>query len=178
MLQAACDRDDYGLFQKYTDVIEKRHQPIQLRDLLDFKPAGPGEPLERVQSVNEIRKRFVTPGMSLGALSPEAHGTLNVAMNRIGAKSDSGEGGEDPKRFTPRPNGDNENSAIKQVALGGRGRKLQSECQLSAKSGLVSSASRRIAAMFWRPLIGSKNGSSPNSPMAFENRSSASSSIA
>jgi glutamate synthase (NADPH/NADH) large chain len=56
--------------------------------------------------------------MSLGALSPEAHGTLNIAMNRIGAKSDSGEGGEDPDRFTPRPNGDNENSAIKQVASG------------------------------------------------------------
>ena len=63
MLQAACDRGDYGLFQKYTDVIEKRDEPIQLRDLLDFKPAGPEEPLERVQSVNEIRKRFVTPGM-------------------------------------------------------------------------------------------------------------------
>jgi Glutamate synthase domain 2 len=56
--------------------------------------------------------------MSLGALSPEAHGTLNIAMNRIGAKSDSGEGGEDPARFRPRPNGDNANSAIKQVASG------------------------------------------------------------
>src|SRR3546814_13053073 len=56
--------------------------------------------------------------MSLGALSPEAHGTLNIAMNRVGAKSDSGEGGEDPARFMPRHNGDNENSAIKQVASG------------------------------------------------------------
>ena len=118
MLQAACDRDDYSLFQKYTDVIEKRDQPIQLRDLLDFKPAGPEEPLERVQSGNEIRKRFVTPGMSLGALSPEAHGTLNVAMNRIGAKSVSGEGGEVRERYRPLPNGDNMNSAVKQVASG------------------------------------------------------------
>ena len=118
MLQAACDRGDYNLFQKYTDVIEKRDQPIQLRDLLDFKPAGPEEPLERVQSVNEIRKRFVTPGMSLGALSPEAHGTLNVAMNRIGAKSVSGEGGEVRERYRPLPNGDNMNSAVKQVASG------------------------------------------------------------
>ena len=100
------------------DVIEKRDQPIQLRDLLDFKPAGPEEPLERVQSVNEIRKRFVTPGMSLGALSPEAHGTLNVAMNRIGAKSVSGEGGEVRERYRPLPNGDNMNSAVKQVASG------------------------------------------------------------
>jgi glutamate synthase (NADPH) large chain len=75
-------------------------------------------PLEEVESITSIRKRFVTPGMSLGALSAEAHGVLNVAMNRIGAKSDSGEGGEDPARYTPRANGDNENSAIKQVASG------------------------------------------------------------
>ncbi|MBW8882083.1 MAG: alpha-hydroxy-acid oxidizing protein, partial [Asticcacaulis sp.] len=65
-----------------------------------------------------IRKRFVTPGMSLGALSPEAHETLNIAMNRIGARSVSGEGGEDPERYNRRPNGDNPNSAIKQVASG------------------------------------------------------------
>ncbi len=65
-----------------------------------------------------IRKRFVTPGMSLGALSPEAHKTLNIAMNRIGAKSDSGEGGEDPAHFTPEPNGDNASAKIKQVASG------------------------------------------------------------
>ncbi len=75
-------------------------------------------PLEEVESITEIRKRFVTPGMSLGALSPEAHEALNIAMNRIGAKSDSGEGGEDPARFKPKPNGDNPNSAIKQVASG------------------------------------------------------------
>ncbi len=71
-----------------------------------------------MESITEIRKRFVTPGMSLGALSPEAHETLNIAMNRIGAKSDSGEGGEDPARFRAKPNGDNANSAIKQVASG------------------------------------------------------------
>ena len=64
-------------------------------------------PIEEVESITSIRKRFVTPGMSLGALSPEAHKTLNVAMNRIGAKSDSGEGGEDPAHFVPEPNGDN-----------------------------------------------------------------------
>jgi glutamate synthase (NADPH/NADH) large chain len=71
-----------------------------------------------VESITELRKRFVTPGMSLGALSPEAHGTLNIAMNRIGARSNSGEGGEDPERFRPRPNGDNANSAVKQIASG------------------------------------------------------------
>ncbi len=118
MLQAACDRGEYDLYDKYQRAVNERTQPIQLRDLLDFKPAGPAEPLEKVQSVNEIRKRFLTPGMSLGALSPEAHGTLNVAMNRIGAKSVSGEGGEVRTRYTPLPNGDNMNSAVKQVASG------------------------------------------------------------
>ncbi len=118
MLQAACDRGEYDLYDKYQTAVNNRVQPIQLRDLLDFKPAGPAEPLEKVQSINEIRKRFVTPGMSLGALSPEAHGMLNVAMNRIGAKSVSGEGGEVRERYTPLPNGDNMNSAVKQVASG------------------------------------------------------------
>ncbi len=75
-------------------------------------------PIEEVESITEIRKRFVTPGMSLGALSPEAHEALNIAMNRIGAKSDSGEGGENPDHFKPKQNGDNANSQIKQVASG------------------------------------------------------------
>jgi len=116
-LQAACDRGDYSIYRKYADALRKR-PPVQLRDLMDFKPAGRDVPLEDVQSINEIRKRFVTPGMSLGALSPDAHGTLNVAMNRIGAKSVSGEGGEVRERYTPLPNGDNMNSAVKQVASG------------------------------------------------------------
>jgi glutamate synthase (NADPH/NADH) large chain len=90
---------------------------VALRDLLDFREARP-VPLDEVESVHDIRRRFVTPGMSLGALSPEAHETLNVAMNRIGARSVSGEGGEDPERYRPRPNGDNANSAVKQVASG------------------------------------------------------------
>ncbi|MGB3625357.1 MAG: glutamate synthase large subunit [Henriciella sp.] len=118
MLQAACDRGDYVLYEKYAEAVHSR-QPIQLRDLIDFKTHKLASiPLEQVQSVNEIRKRFVTPGMSLGALSPEAHGTLNVAMNRIGAKSVSGEGGEIRERYRPLPNGDNMNSAVKQVASG------------------------------------------------------------
>ncbi|WP_300375573.1 glutamate synthase large subunit [Henriciella sp.] len=118
MLQAACDRGDYSLYEKYVEAQSNRH-PIQLRDLIDFKTKSQTSiPLEQVQSVNEVRKRFVTPGMSLGALSPEAHGTLNVAMNRIGAKSVSGEGGEIRERYRPLPNGDNMNSAVKQVASG------------------------------------------------------------
>ena len=118
MMQEAVGSDSFSLFKKYSEGL-RQLPPTALRDLLDFKDEG-RKPvrLEEVESVTAIRKRFVTPGMSLGALSPEAHGVLNIAMNRIGAKSDSGEGGEDPKRFKPHPNGDNENSAIKQVASG------------------------------------------------------------
>jgi glutamate synthase domain-containing protein 2/glutamate synthase domain-containing protein 3 len=85
---------------------------------MDFKTVSKPIPVEEVESITSIRKRFVTPGMSLGALSPEAHKTLNVAMNRIGAKSDSGEGGEDPAHFHPEANGDNPSAKIKQVASG------------------------------------------------------------
>jgi glutamate synthase (NADPH/NADH) large chain len=116
-LQAAVASESYQTYKRYSEAVGKL-PPINLRDLLGFKKAAGPVSIDEVESITEIRKRFVTPGMSLGALSPEAHGTLNIAMNRIGAKSDSGEGGEDPDRFRPRPNGDNENSAIKQVASG------------------------------------------------------------
>ncbi len=117
LLQTACDRASYDLWKKYSAAM-RANPPIHIRDLLDFKPMGRPVPLEEVESITAIRKRFVTPGMSLGALSPEAHKTLNVAMNRIGAKSDSGEGGEDPAHFLPEPNGDNPSAKIKQVASG------------------------------------------------------------
>ena len=95
------------------------HAPVALKDLLKIRfGAATPVPLEEVDSIEEIRKRFTTAGMSLGALSPEMHEALAIAMNRIGGKSNSGEGGEDPDRFNVRPNGDNANSAIKQVASG------------------------------------------------------------
>ena len=117
MLQEAVTREDYELYKKYAKAVNSA-APIQIRDLLDINVAKKRLPLRHVQSVNEIRRRFCTPGMSLGALSPEAHGTLNIAMNRIGAKSVSGEGGEDRARYNPLPNGDNPNSAVKQIASG------------------------------------------------------------
>ena len=117
MLQAACQRGSYSMWQQYSEKMQAM-PPIHLRDLLDFKPLGDPVSLEKVESITSIRRRFVTPGMSLGALSPEAHKTLNVAMNRIGGKSDSGEGGEDPAHSTPEPNGDNPSARIKQVASG------------------------------------------------------------
>ncbi|SEO59726.1 glutamate synthase (NADPH) large subunit [Salinihabitans flavidus] len=117
MMQMACNKASFEMWKQYSARMQA-NPPIHLRDLLDVKPLGKPVPLEEVESITSIRKRFVTPGMSLGALSPEAHKTLNVAMNRIGAKSDSGEGGEDPAHFTPEPNGDNPSAKIKQVASG------------------------------------------------------------
>ncbi len=93
--------------------------PVAIKDLLEFVPAASGPvPLDEVEPMEQIRRRFTTAAMSLGALSPEAHETLAIAMNRIGAKSDSGEGGEDAVRYRPYPNGDSARSYIKQVASG------------------------------------------------------------
>jgi len=117
LLQTACEQGNFDLWKQYSAMM-RANPPIHLRDLLDIKPLGKPVPIEEVESITSIRKRFVTPGMSLGALSPEAHKLLNVAMNRIGAKSDSGEGGEDPAHFVPEPNGDNPSAKIKQVASG------------------------------------------------------------
>ena len=117
MLQMACNKASYQMWKQYSAKMQS-NPPIHLRDLLDIKALGAPVPIEEVESITSIRKRFVTPGMSLGALSPEAHKTLNVAMNRIGAKSDSGEGGEDPAHFVPESNGDNPSAKIKQVASG------------------------------------------------------------
>ena len=103
-------------FFKYLEVVERR-VPVAPRDLLRFKTKTP-VPLEEVEPVENIRRRFTTAGMSLGALSPEAHECLAIAMNSIGGKANSGEGGEDPARFKVRLNGENANSAIKQVASG------------------------------------------------------------
>jgi len=116
-LQRACDTGSYAAYKAFSDGM-RRMPTIQLRDLLDLRSSERPVSLDEVESVNEIRKRFLTPGMSMGALSPEAHGVLNIAMNRIGAKSVSGEGGEDPARYKPLPNGDNPNSAVKQIASG------------------------------------------------------------
>jgi glutamate synthase (NADPH/NADH) large chain len=117
-LQKAVETDSYQTFKRYSEAV-RRLPPVALRDLLDFRAEGRTPvAIEEVESITEIRKRLVAPGISLGALSPEAHETLSIAMNRIGARSDSGEGGEDPARAKPRANGDNANSAIKQIASG------------------------------------------------------------
>jgi glutamate synthase (NADPH/NADH) large chain len=118
MLQSACATDSYSTYRRYAEAVRKL-PPIALRDLLDFRyDLSTPISVDEVESITELRKRLVAPGISLGALSPEAHETLSIAMNRIGARSDSGEGGEDPARSKPRANGDNASSAIKQIASG------------------------------------------------------------
>ncbi|MEN3940328.1 glutamate synthase large subunit [Prosthecobacter sp. SYSU 5D2] len=105
-------------YQKYV-AAQLENSPVALKDLLEFVPSSDGPiPLDEVEPIEDIRVRFTTAAMSLGAISPEAHEALAIAMNRIGGKSDSGEGGEDPKRFKPYDNGDWANSKIKQVASG------------------------------------------------------------
>jgi glutamate synthase (NADPH/NADH) large chain/glutamate synthase (ferredoxin) len=104
--------DDY---RKYAELVNGR-PATSLRDLLDLKPLGERVPVEEVEPAEVIVKRFATASISFGALSQVAHETIAIAMNRLGAKSGSGEGGEDPARFKPLPGGDSKNSAVKQVA--------------------------------------------------------------
>jgi len=105
--------DAWSEYQRLTGALD---QPAALRDLLEIVPAGTAVALDEVEPAMEIVKRFVCTAMSLGALSPEAHETLAVAMNRLGARSNSGEGGEDPAFYAPRTNGDRPDNKIKQVA--------------------------------------------------------------
>ena len=118
-------------FKIFSDAINERERPIVLRDLLEYKPLGTAIPIEEVEPVEAIFKRFCTAAMSHGSLSSEAHETMAIAMNRIGGKSNSGEGGENPSRFHRDENGEWRNSAIKQIASGRFG--LTPEYLASAK---------------------------------------------
>lgn len=120
LLQHSTRNKDFEEFKKYAAEVDSQgDKAVTLRSQLDFvkNPAG-SIPIEDVESIESIVKRFATGAMSFGSISYEAHSTLAVAMNRLGAKSNSGEGGEDPMRFLPKENGDWERSAIKQVASG------------------------------------------------------------
>ena len=117
-LQHSVRKGSYPLFKEYTRQVDDNNRDIcTLRGLLRFRPSK-AIPLEQVEPASEIVKRFKTGAMSLGSISREAHENLAIAMNRIGGKSNTGEGGEDPVRFTPDANGDLRRSAIKQVASG------------------------------------------------------------
>ena len=116
-LQIATRLGSYKKFKEYTAAVDCKEKPIFIRDFFDFKKGTP-VPIDEVESVENIMHRFVTGAMSFGAISKEAHEALGIAMNRIGAKSNTGEGGEDAERFKPRPDGESARSAIKQVASG------------------------------------------------------------
>jgi glutamate synthase (ferredoxin) len=119
MLQKACRTNNYDTYKQYAKLVNNQStQLYTLRGLLEFKFAGTPISLDEVESVESICRRFKTGAMSYGSISQEAHESLAVALNRIGGKSNTGEGGEDPARFIPLPNGDSKKSAIKQVASG------------------------------------------------------------
>jgi glutamate synthase (NADPH/NADH) large chain len=116
-LQQAVRQENFKTFQEYTDLIDRQSNHLcTLRGLIKLKKSDKPVPLEEVEPAKEIVKRFTTGAMSFGSISKEAHETLAIAMNRIGGKSNTGEGGEDEERFRPDPNGDLRRSAVKQVA--------------------------------------------------------------
>ncbi|MBI3312629.1 MAG: glutamate synthase large subunit [Candidatus Omnitrophica bacterium] len=118
-LQFAVRNNNYKVFKEYSKAVDEQSKHYcTLRGLLEFKFSGKSIPIEEVESVEAIVKRFKTGAMSYGSISKEAHESLAIAMNRIGGKSNTGEGGEDPARYELDANGDSRNSAIKQVASG------------------------------------------------------------
>src|SRR5688572_20745277 len=143
-LQKSVRTNSYATYKSYAELIDDRAKNLStLRGLLDFKQ-GESIPIDEVEPVESIMRRFKTGAMSYGSISKEAHETLAIAMNRIGGKSNTGEGGEDPDRYVPEANGDSKNSAIKQVASGRFGvtsnylvnaRELQIKMAQGAKPG-------------------------------------------
>ena len=116
-LQHATSTKDYATFKKYSKLVnDQTDKAYTLRSLLDFKPCRPSIAIDEVEPATNIYKRFATGAMSFGSISWEAHTTLAIAMNRLGGKSNTGEGGEDPIRYQKMENGDSMRSAIKQVA--------------------------------------------------------------
>ncbi len=118
-LQHAVQGGHYETFEEYARLIDEQNTKLcTLRGLMTLKTTPRPIPLEEVEPASEIVKRFATGAMSFGSISAEAHETLAIAMNRIGGRSNTGEGGEDEARFIPLPNGDSRRSAVKQVASG------------------------------------------------------------
>ena len=117
-LQSATRNNDYKLFKEYSRMLDEEMQPVSIRGLFDFNFADTPIPLDEVESVDSIVKRFKTGAMSYGSISQEAHEALALAMNMLGGKSNSGEGGESPERLATKGTKENRCSAIKQVASG------------------------------------------------------------
>ena len=144
LLQESLINGDYAKYKEYSKAIRNDYH-VTLRSLMELNyPVGGGIPIEEVEPEESIVKRFKAGAMSYGAISKEAHGTIAIAMNRLGSTSNSGEGGEDSARFKPLPNGDSMNSEVKQIASGRFGvtanylihaKELQIKCAQGAKPG-------------------------------------------
>ncbi|MGZ0049397.1 glutamate synthase large subunit [Brevibacillus gelatini] len=164
-LQKACREGSYEQYKIYAEMAGE--QPFSaLRHLLDFQSDRKPIPLSEVESVDSIVHRFKTGAMSYGSLSKEAHETLAIAMNRLGAKSNSGEGGEDPARYTPDENGDLRRSAIKQVASGRFGVSSHylvnaSEIQIKMAQGAKPGEGGQLPGSKVYPWIAEVRGSTP-----------------
>ena len=180
-LQHATRTKRYSIFKEYSRAVDDQsHRLATLRGLLQFRPASElgraPVPLEEVEPVSEIVKRFATGAMSYGSISREAHETLAIAMNRLGGRSNTGEGGEDADRYVADPNGDLRRSAIKQVASGRFGvtseylvnaDDLQIKMAQGAKPGEGRPAARAQGVPLDRPRPGTRRrvwASSPRRP--------------
>ncbi len=163
-LQWACRRGDYSLFKEFSKSADE-DRLTTLRNLFDFN-SDHSIPIEEVESVDSIVKRFKTGAMSFGSLSKEAHEALAIAMNRLGGKSNSGEGGEDPNRFIPDENGDNRKSAIKQIASGRFGVKSHylvnaDELQIKMAQGAKPGEGGQLPGKKVYPWVADVRGSTP-----------------
>ncbi|MBY0096665.1 glutamate synthase large subunit [Mesobacillus maritimus] len=164
-LQWATRKNDYKLFKQFSKAADEERIGF-LRNLFRFNSRQQSIPLEEVESVDSIVKRFKTGAMSFGSLSKEAHETLAIAMNRLGGKSNSGEGGEDPSRFTPDENGDLRRSAIKQIASGRFGVKSHylvhaDELQIKMAQGAKPGEGGQLPGNKVYPWVADVRGSTP-----------------
>ncbi|MBM7702071.1 glutamate synthase large subunit [Metabacillus iocasae] len=164
-LQWACRKNDYNLFKTYSDMANEERMGF-LRNLFAFDEERPALSLDEVESVDSIVKRFKTGAMSFGSLSQEAHESLAIAMNRLGAKSNSGEGGEDPSRYKLDKNGDLRRSAIKQIASGRFGVKSHylvnaDELQIKMAQGAKPGEGGQLPGNKVYPWVADVRGSTP-----------------
>jgi glutamate synthase (NADPH) large chain len=164
-LQWATRKGDYGLFKQFSKAANEERINF-LRNLFSFNQTRKSISIEEVESVDSIVKRFKTGAMSFGSLSKEAHETLAIAMNRLGGKSNSGEGGEDPKRFVIDENGDNRRSAIKQIASGRFGVKSHylvnaDELQIKMAQGAKPGEGGQLPGNKVYPWVADVRGSTP-----------------
>lgn len=167
LLQQSVRTGDYQLYKKFSKLVQGENEKfMNLRSLLDLKPFGPKVPLEEVESAASIMRRFKTGAMSFGSISKEAHETIAIAMNRIGGKSNTGEGGEDPARYVVDANGDLRRSSIKQVASGRFGVTSHylvnaDEIQIKMAQGAKPGEGGQLPAQKVYPWVAEVRGSTP-----------------